>query len=181
MVRQTRTASLSRCSRRNNSISEESGPFTAPASTWPATRSHELFIPFVTACSGTCGPNPVRLSGQVAREMSEVMVTAYCGPSRHAATFLSENSASCGLTPSNADSQLVAVCERMRSSRPTCDHASSAHRQPAERPVSRRRGLPLRRRQNLRTSNDRRPRIRTGLRRTRLARDVSTKENLMRC
>jgi hypothetical protein len=41
-----------------------------------------------------------------------VMVTAYCGPSRHAATFLSENSASCGLTPSNADSPLVAVCVR---------------------------------------------------------------------
>jgi hypothetical protein len=49
---------------------------------------------------------------QVACEMSEVMVTAYCGPSRHAATFLSENSASCGLTPSDADSPLVAVCVR---------------------------------------------------------------------
>jgi hypothetical protein len=33
-------------------------------------------------------------------------------PSCHAATFLSENSASCGLTPSNADSPLVAVCVR---------------------------------------------------------------------
>jgi hypothetical protein len=49
---------------------------------------------------------------QVACEMSEVMVTAYCGPSRHSASFLSENSASCGLTPSNADSPLVAVCVR---------------------------------------------------------------------
>ena len=51
---------------------------------------------------------------QVDCEMSEVMVTAYCGPSRHAATFLSENSASCGLTPSNAESPLVAVCVRTR-------------------------------------------------------------------
>ena len=49
---------------------------------------------------------------QAACEMSEVMVTAYCGPSRHSATFLSENSASCGLTPSNADSPLVALCVR---------------------------------------------------------------------
>jgi hypothetical protein len=51
-------------------------------------------------------------SCQTQCEMSEVLVTAYCGPSRHAATFLSENSASCGLTPSNADSPLVAVCVR---------------------------------------------------------------------
>jgi len=51
-------------------------------------------------------------SCQVQCEMGEVMVTAYCGPSRKAATFLSESSASCGLTPSNADSPLVAVCVR---------------------------------------------------------------------
>jgi hypothetical protein len=49
-------------------------------------------------------------SCQTQCEMGEVLVTAYCGTSRHAATFLSENSASCGFTPSNADSPLVAVC-----------------------------------------------------------------------
>jgi hypothetical protein len=51
-------------------------------------------------------------SCQAACEMSEVLVTAYCGPSRQPASFLSENSVSCGLAPSNADSPLVAVCVR---------------------------------------------------------------------
>jgi hypothetical protein len=42
--------------------------------------------------------------------VDEVLVSAYCGPSRHAATFLTENSVSCGVVPSPANSPLVAVC-----------------------------------------------------------------------
>jgi hypothetical protein len=49
-------------------------------------------------------------SCQMRCDMSEVLVTAYCGPGRKAATFLSENSASCGLTPSASQSPLVGVC-----------------------------------------------------------------------
>jgi hypothetical protein len=37
-------------------------------------------------------------------------ITAYCGSSRKPANFLSENSASCGLTPTDSDGPLVAVC-----------------------------------------------------------------------
>ena len=43
-------------------------------------------------------------------DVNEVMVTAYCGAARHAATFLTENSASCGIVPTAANSPLVAVC-----------------------------------------------------------------------
>jgi hypothetical protein len=43
-------------------------------------------------------------------ESSEVLVTAYCGASRHPATFLTERSASCGIVPNPANSPLVAVC-----------------------------------------------------------------------
>jgi hypothetical protein len=43
-------------------------------------------------------------------EPSEVLVSAYCGAARHAATFLSENSASCGIIPTPDNSPLVAVC-----------------------------------------------------------------------
>jgi hypothetical protein len=49
-------------------------------------------------------------SCQLQCDMSEVLVTAYCGSSRKPATFLSENSASCGLTPSASESPLVGVC-----------------------------------------------------------------------
>ncbi len=41
---------------------------------------------------------------------NEVLVTAYCGPTRNAAQFLAERSASCGPTPSSPNSPLVAVC-----------------------------------------------------------------------
>ena len=41
---------------------------------------------------------------------NEVMVTAYCGPTRAGATFLTERSASCGVVPSPTMSPLVAVC-----------------------------------------------------------------------
>lgn len=41
---------------------------------------------------------------------NEVMVTAYCGPTRDAARFLTERSASCGVIPSPVNTPLVAVC-----------------------------------------------------------------------
>jgi hypothetical protein len=50
-----------------------------------------------TTCIAECNTN-------------EVLVTAYCGPSRNPATFLTERSASCGVVPSASDSPLVAVC-----------------------------------------------------------------------
>ena len=43
-------------------------------------------------------------------EQNEVLVTAYCGTSRRAAQFLTENDASCGVTPAPGSSPLVAVC-----------------------------------------------------------------------
>jgi hypothetical protein len=75
------------------------GPVGAPG---PASETRIVRVNCTTqSCQAQC-------------EMSEVLVTAYCGPSRHAATFLSENSASCGLTPSNAESPLTAICVRAR-------------------------------------------------------------------
>ena len=50
-----------------------------------------------TACTAQC-------------DLNEVLVTAYCGANRHAASTLSENSVSCGVVPSSANSPLVAVC-----------------------------------------------------------------------
>ena len=41
---------------------------------------------------------------------SEVLVSAYCGVTRNPATFLTERSVSCGVTPSPSNSPLVAVC-----------------------------------------------------------------------
>jgi len=41
---------------------------------------------------------------------NEVMVTAYCGPSRHPATFLTERSASCGVAVNANNGPLVVVC-----------------------------------------------------------------------
>jgi hypothetical protein len=35
---------------------------------------------------------------------------AYCGPTRNAANFLTEKSASCGVMPSPSNTPLVAVC-----------------------------------------------------------------------
>jgi hypothetical protein len=40
----------------------------------------------------------------------EVLVTAYCGPTRNAATFLGERGATCGVEPNPANDPLVAVC-----------------------------------------------------------------------
>jgi len=74
------------------------GPQGPAGSAGPAGLSSETRILRVDCSTETC---------QVACVMTKVMVTAYCGPSRHAATFLSENSTSYGLTPGNADSPLV--------------------------------------------------------------------------
>jgi Collagen triple helix repeat (20 copies) len=43
-------------------------------------------------------------------QTGEVLVTAYCGVDRHAATFLTETSANCGAAPTAENSPLVAVC-----------------------------------------------------------------------
>jgi hypothetical protein len=43
-------------------------------------------------------------------ESNEVLVTAYCGPNRKPASFLTERSASCGVVPDPANSPLIAVC-----------------------------------------------------------------------
>jgi len=43
-------------------------------------------------------------------DVNEVLVTAYCGPNRKQATFLTERSASCGVVPNSSNSPLVAVC-----------------------------------------------------------------------
>jgi hypothetical protein len=43
-------------------------------------------------------------------QSNEVLVTAYCGANRGAATFLTERSASCGVVPNPANSPLVGVC-----------------------------------------------------------------------
>ena len=40
----------------------------------------------------------------------EVLVTAYCGPSRSPATFLGERQAQCGIDATSANRPLVAVC-----------------------------------------------------------------------
>ena len=49
------------------------------------------------SCTVTCNPD-------------EVLVSAYCGPQRAAATFLTEGSVGCGVVPDPAKSPLVAVC-----------------------------------------------------------------------
>ena len=41
---------------------------------------------------------------------NEVLITAYCGPTRNQAQFLSERGASCGPGPSASNTPLVAVC-----------------------------------------------------------------------
>ena len=41
---------------------------------------------------------------------NEVLVSAYCGPNRHPATFLGERSVSCGVNANTDEGPLVAVC-----------------------------------------------------------------------
>jgi hypothetical protein len=40
----------------------------------------------------------------------EVLVSAYCGPERNAATFIAERQVSCGVQATAANSPLVAIC-----------------------------------------------------------------------
>ena len=40
----------------------------------------------------------------------EIVISAYCGTKRGAATYLSDTSASCGVTPDTTAGPLVAVC-----------------------------------------------------------------------
>jgi hypothetical protein len=42
--------------------------------------------------------------------LDEVLVTAYCGPTRSPATFLSERAVSCGVEPNPFNVPLIAVC-----------------------------------------------------------------------
>jgi len=51
----------------------------------------------VSGCTVQCGDN-------------EVLVTAYCGPTRNPAQFLGERGASCGPTATPSNAPLVAVC-----------------------------------------------------------------------
>src|ERR1700761_6146090 len=41
---------------------------------------------------------------------NEVLVSAYCGPNRHPATFLGERSVSCGVQANTDEGPLVAIC-----------------------------------------------------------------------
>jgi len=43
-------------------------------------------------------------------QSNEVLITAYCGPTRNPANLLTERSASCGVVPSTVNSPLVVVC-----------------------------------------------------------------------
>jgi hypothetical protein len=54
-------------------------------------------------------------SCSVGCNVDEVLIAAYCGPTRRTPTVLSENSVSCGIVPSAADSPLVAVCAHVPS------------------------------------------------------------------
>jgi hypothetical protein len=51
----------------------------------------------VGGCSATCRGD-------------EVLVSAYCGPARNAATFLGEREVSCGVEANAANGPLVAIC-----------------------------------------------------------------------
>ena len=54
-----------------------------------------------TCVSGTC---------TITCRENEVLVTAYCGPNRNAATYLAERTASCGVAANAANGPLVVVC-----------------------------------------------------------------------
>jgi hypothetical protein len=56
--------------------------------------------------------NCERRSCTVQCNVDEVLAGAYCGAKHNSATFLTENSVSCGLAPSPDSSPLVAVCVR---------------------------------------------------------------------
>jgi hypothetical protein len=74
------------------------GPQGPPGQPGPASAVRILRVSCATTtCIAEC-------------ESNEVLVTAYCGPTRNAANFLTERSASCGVMPSPSNTPLVAVC-----------------------------------------------------------------------
>jgi Collagen triple helix repeat (20 copies) len=70
----------------------ERGPAGPPSPSIRVVRSD-----CVSGCSVQCQDN-------------EVLITAYCGPTRNQAQFLSERGASCGPAPNASNTPLVAVC-----------------------------------------------------------------------
>jgi len=77
------------------------GPAGSPGQPGPPGPAAAIRILRMNCISSTC----------VAEcNANEVLVTAYCGPTRQAANFLTERSASCGVIPNAANSPLVAVC-----------------------------------------------------------------------
>ena len=77
------------------------GPQGAPGPAGPAGPASQMRIVrqncSESACTVQCNDN-------------EVLVSAYCGPSRRNATVLTERSVSCGIIPDSANTPLVAVC-----------------------------------------------------------------------
>jgi len=69
------------------------GPQGAPSPTIRVIRSDCLAVYCSVMCRG-----------------DEVLVSAYCGPSRNPATFLGERQASCGVDATAANKPLVAIC-----------------------------------------------------------------------
>lgn len=49
---------------------------------------------------------------QVTCRNDEIVITAYCGTKREAATFLTDQSVSCGINPDTTGGALVAVCAK---------------------------------------------------------------------
>jgi Collagen triple helix repeat (20 copies) len=49
---------------------------------------------------------------QVTCRDDEIVVTAFCGKRRGAATYLSDTSVNCGVTPDTTDGPLIAVCAK---------------------------------------------------------------------
>ena len=66
--------------------------------------------PGVSASVRVIRQNCVEASCTAQCDVNEVLVSAYCGVARRPATFLGENSVSCGVVPTAANSPLVAVC-----------------------------------------------------------------------
>jgi len=77
------------------------GPTGPPGPQGPAGQSSQTRIIrqacTSASCTATCNEN-------------EVLVTAYCGSSRHDAKVLTERSVSCGIIPDSEHSPVVVVC-----------------------------------------------------------------------
>jgi hypothetical protein len=74
------------------------GPTGPQGARGPASQVRVLREDCSTAtCTATCNE-------------SEVLVSAYCGPTRQPATILTERSVTCGIVPNPTKTPLVAVC-----------------------------------------------------------------------